>query len=40
VKKVPSLFDHEHGLLFEYYDKAEIGSDAARRRFVLPRRGS
>lgn len=32
------LLDHRSGALYEYYDRAQLDSDEARRRFVLPRR--
>jgi hypothetical protein len=35
--KYPSLLDHKQGMLLDYYDRAEIDSETARRRFVLPR---
>jgi hypothetical protein len=34
----PALLDHRAGALYEHYDRAQLGSDDARRRFVLPRR--
>jgi hypothetical protein len=33
----PSLLDRKAGLLSEYYEPADLASDVARRRFVLPR---
>jgi len=33
----PALLDSQGGILFDYYDKLELASDAARRHFVLPR---
>ena len=32
------LLDHRAGALYAYYDRAQLDSDEARRRFVLPRR--
>jgi hypothetical protein len=37
LEKYPQLLDHKQGMLFDYYDRAEINSEMARRRFVLPR---
>jgi hypothetical protein len=34
----PALADHQAGLLYAYYDRAQLESDEARRSFVLPRR--
>lgn len=34
----PALLDHRTGALFDHYDRAQLDSDEARRRFVLPRR--
>lgn len=34
----PALLDHRQGALYDHYDRAQLESDAARRRFVLPRR--
>jgi hypothetical protein len=33
-----ALLDHRTGALHAYYDRAQLDSDHARRRFVLPRR--
>jgi hypothetical protein len=30
------LMDHRAGILYAYYDRAQLDSDEARRRFVLP----
>ena len=38
LTKNPGLLDHQSGLLHEHYDRAQLQSDEARRRFVLPRR--
>jgi hypothetical protein len=32
------LADHRAGVLYAYYDRAQLGSDEARQHFVLPRR--
>jgi hypothetical protein len=37
LARYPSLLDARGGMLSEYYDRAELDSDVARRRFVLPR---
>jgi len=37
-RQAPALFDHRNGMLFDYYDRALLDSDEARRRFILPRR--
>jgi hypothetical protein len=34
----PALLDHRSGALYAYYDREQLSSDEARRRFVLPRR--
>jgi hypothetical protein len=34
----PALADHRSGALHAYYDRAQLASEEARRRFVLPRR--
>jgi hypothetical protein len=34
----PALTDHQSGALYAYYDREQLDSDEARRRFVLPRR--
>ena len=34
----PSLADHRSGAIYTFYDRDELASDEARRRFVLPRR--
>jgi hypothetical protein len=34
----PALLDHRAGALHAHYDRAELDSDEARRRFLLPRR--
>jgi hypothetical protein len=34
----PSLADHRSGALYAFYNREELASDEARRRFVLPRR--
>ena len=34
----PSLLDHRAGALFAHYSRAQLDSEEARRRFVLPRR--
>jgi hypothetical protein len=33
----PALLDHKAGALYDHYDAAELATEAARRRFVLPR---
>jgi hypothetical protein len=38
LRRYPSLLDAKHGMIFDYYDAAELGSDVARSRFVLPQR--
>jgi hypothetical protein len=35
----PTLLDHRGGALAAHYARDELASDAARRHFVLPRRG-
>jgi len=35
----PTLLDHRAGALYAYYEREQLDSDEARRRFVLPRRG-
>lgn len=35
----PALLDHRAGALHAHYDRAQLDSEEARRRFVLPRRG-
>jgi hypothetical protein len=37
VEKNPALFDHRAGTLYEYYQREQLDSAEARRRFVLPR---
>ena len=34
----PALLDHDAGALYAHYDRTELASEEARRRFVLPRR--
>jgi hypothetical protein len=34
----PGLLDHRRGALYDHYDRAQLESDEARHRFVLPRR--
>jgi hypothetical protein len=34
----PRLLDARRGIIFDHYDAAEMSSDVARERFVLPRR--
>jgi hypothetical protein len=34
----PTLLDHRAGALYAHYDREQLDSDEARRRFVLPRR--
>jgi hypothetical protein len=34
----PALLDHRNGALYDHYARAELESDEARTRFVLPRR--
>jgi hypothetical protein len=34
----PALADHRAGALHAFYDREQLASDEARRRFVLPRR--
>jgi hypothetical protein len=34
----PALVDHRRGALYDHYDRAELDSEEARLRFVLPRR--
>lgn len=34
----PALADHRSGALHAFYDRDQLASDEARRRFVLPRR--
>ncbi|WP_428266258.1 hypothetical protein [Haliangium sp.] len=34
----PALLDHRAGALYGVYDRAQLDSDQARQRFVLPRR--
>ena len=36
VERVPSLFDHRDGVLFELYDREELASEQARTRLVFP----
>jgi hypothetical protein len=38
LERYPALLDHRGGMLYDHYDGAELESDAARARFVLPRR--
>jgi hypothetical protein len=38
VARHPALLDHRSGALYDHYDSAELATDEARRRFVLPRR--
>ena len=33
----PTLLDHRAGALYAYYNRDQLDSDEARRRFVLPR---
>ena len=37
VERNPALFDHRAGTLYEYYQREQLDSAEARRRFVLPR---
>jgi hypothetical protein len=38
LAKHPGLVDRRRGALDAYYERAQLDSDEARRRFVLPRR--
>ncbi len=37
MAKHPDLLDHKAGAIYEHYDRAELGAEDARRRFVLPK---
>jgi hypothetical protein len=34
----PALLNHQAGALYAHYDRAQLDTEEARRRFVLPRR--
>lgn len=38
LAKNPALLDHQAGALYAHYERVELDSDEARRRFVLPTR--
>jgi hypothetical protein len=36
----PALLDHKSGAIYDVYDASELATEAARARFVLPRRSA